>query len=142
MQDPNHPETTADVAERMTSRISNSMVIAAGVLALGIYWSGDEVETPTYQAVSTPDGRVVRVNTESGSIVSCDAARCTLIYLDGERLDRVREGGEAEAAGVRPPEGAQPALPQPKEAPQPAPAPKAPPADSPPPAQAAPQPQR
>ncbi|HEY0012825.1 MAG TPA: hypothetical protein VGB79_08235 [Allosphingosinicella sp.] len=85
------PATTAEIVERMTSRLANSLVIAAGILALGIYWSGDHVEAQTYQAVATPDGRVIRVNTESGSIVSCDATRCGLVWLQGDDLDRVGE---------------------------------------------------
>jgi len=85
------PATTAEIVERMTTRVANSLVIAAGILALGIYWSGDEIETQTYQAVATPDGRVIRVNTHSGSIVSCDATRCGLVWLQGDDLDRVGE---------------------------------------------------
>lgn len=110
--------TRSEVAERMTTRISNSLVIAAAVLAFGIYGSGGEtsVEAPNYEAVATPDGRVVRVNTENGSIVSCDAARCTLIHLSGDDLDRA----EAERRALSPPapaptnEAAPPALPAPQ----------------------------
>lgn len=142
MQEQERPASTAEVAERMTSRIVNSLVIAAGILALGIYWSGDDVEAPTYQAVSTPDGRVVRVNTETGSVVSCDAARCTLIFLQGDDLDRVRAAGEAEGARVGPAAPADPALPQPGAAPPAPAAPQAPQAGSPPPAAStAPEPQ-
>lgn len=127
--------TRSEVAERMTTRISNSLVIAAAVLAFGIYGgSGDtRVEAPNYQTVATPDGRVVRVNTENGSIVSCDAARCTLIHLSGDDLDRA----EAERRALSPPapapatsptnEAAPPALP----APQPGAAQPAPPAAQP-----------
>jgi hypothetical protein len=129
MQNQGPQPTDGDVAERMTSRISNSLVIAAGLVALGLYASGDDYEAPTYQVVSTPDGRVVRLNTDSGSIVSCDTRRCTLIYLDGERLPRVdgrspddgaEDGGEgAGERGGQPPAAAgptpaqQPALPAP-----------------------------
>lgn len=103
-QDP-QTMSNAAVAERMTSRISNSLVIAAGLVALGLYASGDEgAEAPTYQAVSMPDGRVVRLNTQSGSVVSCDSNRCALIYLEGDRLRRIGGGaageeGEGEDAG-------------------------------------------
>jgi hypothetical protein len=141
MDDPNAPPTgTADIAERMTSRLANSLVIAAGLVALGIYASGTEIETPRYQIVSTPDGRVVRVNTENGSIVSCDAARCTLVHLKGDDLDRAarraREAAEQAAQPqIQPPAqqpqqqalpppaapsvGAAPQSPQPGAAPQP-----------------------
>jgi hypothetical protein len=147
------PATTAEVVERMTTRLANSLVIAAGLLALGIYWSGDEVETQTYQAVAMPDGRLIRVNTESGSIVSCDATRCRSVWLHGDDLDRVgQEVGDRvrEAIEGRAPQdpGARPALPAPAGAPaagqapqqpQAAPAPAAPNAPAQP--QGAPQPQ-
>lgn len=113
-QDP-QTMSNAAVAERMTSRISNSLVIAAGLVALGLYASGDEAaEAPTYQAVPMPDGRVVRLNTESGSVVSCDSNRCAIIFLQGDRLRRIdgREGGEegdGDGDGDAP---AQPAAPQ------------------------------
>lgn len=121
-QDP-QTMSNAAVAERMTSRISNSLVIAAGLVALGLYASGDETEAPTYQAVSMPDGRVVRLNTESGSVVSCDSNRCAIIYLQGDRLPRIdgreasEEGdGDGDGDGAAP---AQPAAPQPPALPAP-----------------------
>ncbi|HZF93940.1 MAG TPA: hypothetical protein VEZ20_03610 [Allosphingosinicella sp.] len=151
------PATTAEIVERMTTRVANSLVIAAGLLALGIYWSGDEVETQTYQAVATPDGRVIRVNTHSGSVVSCDATRCRSVWLHGDELDRVseevgervREAIEGREPGPQGP-GARPALPapagapaagQPPQQPQSAPAPALAPA-TPAQPQAAPQPER
>ncbi len=85
------PATTAELVERMTSRLANSLVIAAGILGLGIYWSGDSVEAPNYQAVAMPDGRLVRLNTESGSVVSCDAARCTIIQLANQDLEQLSD---------------------------------------------------
>jgi hypothetical protein len=108
----------AEVADRMTSRIANSLVIASGILALGIYWSGDEA--PTYHAVATPDGRVIRINTESGSIVSCDATRCGLVWLQGDDLDRVgqqmeervKAAIERRQSGQPQPEGQPPQAPQ------------------------------
>lgn len=78
-----------DQVERMTGRVVNSLVIAAGVIALGLYagGGGTEVEAPDYQIVSTTDGRVVRLNTDTGSIVSCDAARCRLIQMRSDDLE-------------------------------------------------------
>jgi hypothetical protein len=112
-----------DQMERMTSRIVNSLVIAAGVIALGLYagGGGTEVEAPDYQIVSTTDGRVVRLNTDTGSIVSCDAARCRLIQMRSDDLEREFERAR-EGAGEPP----QQALPPPAAAPQGAIAPAAP----------------
>lgn len=118
-QDP-QTMSNAAVAERMTSRISNSLVIAAGLVALGLYASGDEAaEAPTYQAVPMPDGRVIRLNTESGSVVSCDSNRCAIIFLQGDRLRRIDGRGRGEndpdepEDADEPAEGGQPALPAP-----------------------------
>lgn len=113
--DPTDPPT-AELIERMTSRIVNSLVIAAGVIALGLYagGGGGDVEAPDYQIVSTPDGRVVRLNTDTGSIVSCDAARCALIQMRSDNLER-----EFERRRDRQQESApQQALPPPATAPQ------------------------
>ncbi|HEX9931286.1 MAG TPA: hypothetical protein VGB08_00405, partial [Allosphingosinicella sp.] len=104
-----------ELIERMTSRVVNSLVIAAGVIAVGLYAGGGDgthVEAPDYQIVSTPDGRVVRLNVETGSIVSCDAARCRLIQMQSDGLEREFE--EREEQGQAP----QQALPPPAAAPQ------------------------
>ena len=95
------PATTAEIVERMTSRLANSLVIAAGILGLGIYWSGDSVEAPNYQAVAMPDGRLVRLNTESGSVVSCDAARCTIIQLANNDLEQLSDEERAALQAVQ-----------------------------------------
>ena len=134
------PATTAEMVERMTSRLANSLVIAAGILALGIYSSGDHIEAPSFQAVAMPDGRIVRVNTDSGSILSCDATRCSRVRLDSDDLDRVgeevgervREAIEGRQGGAREP--AAPAAPAPQKS---LPAPSA---QNPPQAQPAPEP--
>lgn len=129
MEDPNRPPTTAEVAERMTIRLANSLVIAAGIVAIGLYASGrGDIEAPRYQAVATPDGRVVRVNTENGSIVSCDSARCVIVHRHGR--DELRHVADPAALPKAP---AVPAAPAPAQ-----PAPAAPQAHSAPAAPAAP----
>lgn len=131
----------AELIERMTSRVVNSLVIAAGVIAVGLYAGGGsgDVEAPDYQVVATSDGRAVRLNTETGSIVSCDSARCTLVLMRSDDLERLSEE-ERDAIEAR-----ERALPAPAAAPQNATAPAAPqaqpPAPAPQPAQPA-QPQR
>jgi len=78
-------EPPPDAADRMTSKIVNGVVIAAAILALAIY---SRPGPPRYQAVATGDGRVVRVNTANGAIVSCDASRCLLVHSGGHSLER------------------------------------------------------
>jgi hypothetical protein len=106
-------EPLGGLIERMTSRIVNSLVIAAGLIALGIYASGPgDIEAPDYQIVAASDGRVVRLNTETGSIVSCTSTRCTLVLMRSNDLERV-SADEREEDQAR-----QPALPPPAAAPQ------------------------
>ena len=112
----------AATIERMTSRIVNSMVIAAAIVGLAIY---ARPGPPRYEAVATSDGRVVRVNRANGSIVSCDAVRCSLVYRSGQDLDRA-EGQRAlpkqpAVPQLQPPAAERPAAPQPGADPAPAP---------------------
>jgi len=109
--------TTAEVVERMTSRVANSLVIAAGIIGIGIYAAGGVSQPAQYEAVATPDGRVVRVNTSNGSIVSCDSTHCTLIFRRGDDLERPEEGEGAPQPGTPQPGAQQPALPAPAAAP-------------------------
>lgn len=134
MEDRTRSPSTAEVVERMTTRLANTLVVAAGLVAVGLYagGGGGGTEPQRYQAVSTTDGRVIRVNTENGSVVSCDAVRCTLVHLRGDDLNRPEP-----TPAAQPPAAVQPPAPQqqlPAPAPQPA-APKAPAADPAPPQQ-------
>lgn len=127
-------EPLAGLIERMTSRVVNSLVIAAGLVALGLYASGGggDVEAPDYQIVAASDGRVVRLNTETGSIVSCTAVRCTLVLMRSNDLERVsdeeRDAIQAREralppAAAAPQNSASPVQPVTPPAAQPAPAP-------------------
>jgi hypothetical protein len=84
------PEETGDpqyaeLIERTTSRLVTSLVIAASIIGLAIYSRPGPL---AYDAVATSDGRVVRVNRSNGSIVSCDARSCVLVYQSGGDLER------------------------------------------------------
>ena len=66
-----------------------STVIAAGIIAaaLIVSWSLPDSE-PRYQLVA-PGSGVVRMNTDSGELISCDAQRCVQI----EASDRAKTLG-------------------------------------------------
>ena len=112
LRDPRE-SATAELIERMTSRIVNTLVICAGIIGLAVY---ARPGPPRYDVVATSDGRIVRINRDNGSVVSCDAQRCSIVHLSGEDLDHVREGDRSRGSG-------QPALPapEPPAAPQPQP---------------------
>ena len=116
-------------------RIGGALVLAGALIGVGIYWSGDTTEAPEYQAFAA-DGEVFRLNLDSGSIIACNAERCTQILRPGEELaENQRDtlfksppGQSAPAPQLPAPAGQQP---QPSQAapsaPQPGQAPSAPP---------------
>ena len=66
-------------------RLGGAIVLAGALIGVGIYWSGDTTEAPDYQAFAA-DGEVFRLNTDSGSIIACNAERCTQILRRGQDL--------------------------------------------------------
>jgi hypothetical protein len=71
----------AELVEKITTRISTSLVLAGAIIGLGVY--AGRPATPRYEAVALGD-KVVRVDTRSGAMIACDAAaHCTTIYKRG-----------------------------------------------------------
>jgi len=107
-------------------RIGGALVLAGALIGVGIYWSGDTTEAPEYQGFAA-DGEVFRLNLDSGSIIACNAERCTQILRPGQDLEdnegntlfRVPPGPAAPAARLSPPgpqQSTQPGPAQPGEA--------------------------
>jgi hypothetical protein len=80
----------AELVDTTVRRISTSLVIAGGLIALGL-WSGGNstrIEAPNYQFTTSSDGQTVyRLNIENGSIVACRANQCWLMQRASEDLD-------------------------------------------------------
>ncbi|MBX3561640.1 MAG: hypothetical protein KF780_07465 [Sphingomonas sp.] len=108
---------TIDVAVR---RIVTGMVLAGALIGAGIYLSGGG-EPARYQVATTNDGRVIRLNTDSGSLVACEANDCWLLQRgsSGLRQRDDEEGTPRQEAAPAPAPGQLPA-PQPDAAPAPA----------------------
>ena len=66
-------------------RIGGALVLGGALIGLGLYWGSDTQEAQTYQAFAA-DGEVFRVNTDSGTIIACNATRCTRILERGQEL--------------------------------------------------------
>lgn len=94
-------------------RIVTGIVIAGGLIGLGAYFSGDRIEAPRYQMTTGNDGRIVRLNTDSGSIVVCESDRCWLMQRGSDDLDDEPPPRAAQQV----PAEARPALPAPQAAP-------------------------
>ena len=107
--------TVADLISDSVRKLVTAIVVAGALIGAGAYLSGDEVEAPRYQVTTTPDGRVIRVNTDSGTVIACEGERCGIVLERGQDLD------DAPPARVAPPQGeARPALPAPAATPTPA----------------------
>jgi len=81
---PEREPSLGEVAEKFAGRMTTAAVLASAIIALAIY---ARPAPPRYEAV-VGDGKVVRIDTRTGSIISCDDERCALILRKGQRLAR------------------------------------------------------
>ena len=88
-----------DMAELIGKRITTSLVLAAGIIGLAIY---ARPGPPRYQIV-TQGAQVVRIDTRTGSMISCSTSGCYRIHKPG---GRIQAGSKAPAL---PPAAALPA---------------------------------
>ena len=73
----------AELVEVAVRRILTSIVIAGGLIALAVYSQGDP---PRYQ-VTAADGRIIRINTQSGTVIACEGETCAIVLQRGQDLD-------------------------------------------------------
>lgn len=100
-------ESVADMVDVAVRRIVTGLVLAGALVGLGAYMA-DGAEAPRYQVTTASDGRIVRVNTDSGSLVVCQDNRCWLMQRGSNDLD------DEPPARIAPPQPeARPALPAP-----------------------------
>ena len=92
-------------------RLVTSVFVAGGLVAIAVYASGGE-EAPRYQ-VTAADGRIVRVNTESGTVIACQEGRCAIVLRRGQDLEDSLPQGRLPAQPQPAEPKAAPALPSP-----------------------------
>lgn len=107
---PDENQTVGALINESVRKLVTAVVVAGGLIGLGAYASGTRVEAPTYQITTTGDGRIVRLNTDSGSIVVCQSNHCWV-------MQRGREVDDDEPPADLPKQEARPALPAPAQAP-------------------------
>lgn len=73
----------ADIVEIAARKLVTAIVIAGGLIALAIYF---RPSPPRYQA-AVGDGRVVRIDTRSGTVIACEGSRCYRVLRRGQELD-------------------------------------------------------
>jgi len=101
------PASLFELVEIGIRRIMTSIVIAGGLVALAIYAKADP---PRFQ-VTAADGRIYRVDTNSGRVIGCEGRTCAVVLQRGQDLDEKLP----ERALPEPP-AARPALPAPARA--------------------------
>ena len=74
-----------DAVDQFSRRLSGALVIAGGLIGLGIYSASGSDDALKYQAFAA-DGEVFRVNTQSGTIIACNATRCMTVLERGQDL--------------------------------------------------------
>lgn len=80
---PREAPALSELVEVAVRRIITSIVLAGGLIALAVYSQGDP---PLYQ-VTAADGRIIRVNSESGTVIACEGERCAIVLERGQDLD-------------------------------------------------------
>jgi hypothetical protein len=107
-------QTVGALINESVRKLVTAIVIAGGLIGVGAYFSGDEIEAPRYQVTTTPDGRIIRLNTDSGTVIVCEGERCGIVLQRGQDLD-----GDPPPRVAPPREEARPALPAPAQNPAP-----------------------
>jgi hypothetical protein len=101
-----------ELVESVTRKIVTALVIAGGLIGLGL-WSRSGPRSVHYQIVAA-EGRIYRVNTQTGTVVGCQGERCAIVLHRHQEFEDNLES---------PPAPKQIAPPQPAPAPAPAPTP-------------------
>jgi hypothetical protein len=105
--------SVAELLDKASRRVTTAVLMAGALIAISIY---AKPGPPRYD-VAAADGRVVRVDTRSGAMISCGGDGCATLHKPGGKIEITIDGDKA------------PALPAPAStptlapAPQPAPAP-------------------
>ena len=92
----------ADIVENAARKIVTALVIAGGLIALAVYF---RPSPPRYQA-AIGDGRIVRVDTRSGTVIACEGERCYRVLRRGQELDEAPPPKALPAPAARPPQPA------------------------------------
>jgi hypothetical protein len=77
------PETTADLIERLSRRLTTTLIVVAGIVGLAIY---ARPAPPRYQAFAA-GSQIVRIDTRTGTVIGCeDGQTCVTLLRRGQHL--------------------------------------------------------
>ena len=76
--------SVSQLAEKAIRGFTTAIVVSGAFVALAIY---ARPGPPRYEAM-VADGKIVRIDTRSGTIISCQAGSCTTVLKRGQRLEQ------------------------------------------------------
>ena len=87
--EPEREPTLGELIEGSVRKLVTGIVIAGGLIALGIYGgSRGGSSAPDYQITTSADGRIVyRLDTDRGRIIACEGNHCWQVLHRGQELD-------------------------------------------------------
>jgi hypothetical protein len=74
--------TMSELAQKIARTIATAFIVAGAFIALAIY---SRPAPQRYQAFAA-DGRIIRIDTKSGSIIGCEAGTCFYVAKHGQWL--------------------------------------------------------
>jgi hypothetical protein len=77
------PLALDEIVDRAGRRIASALVAGGALIGLAIYW---QPAPPRYQAVANGT-EVLRIDTRTGTILSCTGDRCYTIVRHGQHLE-------------------------------------------------------
>lgn len=96
--------SAGEAADRIATKLTSAIVVAGALIASAIYW---QPAPPRYQAVAN-GAEVLRIDTKTGTIISCAAGQCVSLLGRHQHLSRAA----APASQTAPPAPASQAAPR------------------------------
>jgi hypothetical protein len=81
--EPERRDAESELIEAALRKIITAIVIAGALIALAI-WARP---SPHYQ-VAVGDGRIVRIDTRTGTVIACEGETCAIVLQRGHHLER------------------------------------------------------
>jgi hypothetical protein len=74
--------TVADLIDASLRKIVTAVIVAGAIVGVAI-WSRP---SPPHYQVAVGDGKIVRINTQSGTVIACQGETCAIVLEHGQDL--------------------------------------------------------
>jgi hypothetical protein len=75
--------TVVELLDKASRRVTAAVLMAGALIAIAVYAQ----PRPARYAIAAADGRVVRVDTRTGAVISCGAEGCLSVHRSGGHID-------------------------------------------------------